>query len=145
MSVQFVGYVYKEHDHGRTRSSLSCMSPRQQSRIWTTHVARSSQQSLTWTNRLYSRAPVIWSTRPQRGAGRTKRYRPQGVSCGPLDQDTWQAERRNLRVHSVWNGGCSNHARYDGGCKATSSRERATSNRWSISRSGTRAATRQGH
>jgi hypothetical protein len=57
---------------------------------------------------------VIWSTRPQRGAGRAKDYRPPGVSCGPLDQDTWQAERRNLRVHSVWNGNCSDSTRPDG-------------------------------
>ena len=32
-----------------------------------------------------------------------------------------------------------------GGCRATSSRERATSNRWSISRSGARTATLQSH
>jgi hypothetical protein len=45
--------------------------------------------------------PARWSERPQRGAGRANDYRARGVRCGPLDQDTSQAERRNLRVHSV--------------------------------------------
>ena len=52
---------------------------------------------------------------------------------------------RTIPDGSLLDGGCANHVRYDGGCKATSSRERATSNRWSISRSGTRTATPQSH
>ena len=38
------------------------------------------QQSIPWRRRLYFRAAVIWSKRPQRGAGKDKDCRPRGVS-----------------------------------------------------------------
>ena len=52
------------------------------------HVARRAKQSIASTIRLYSRASIIWSQRPQRGAGTARDYRPRGVSRGPLDEDT---------------------------------------------------------
>jgi hypothetical protein len=87
-------------------------------------------------------SPLVFSCEhqsPRNSSGITvpsSRYSLARRSNSSSSQRTKTPGKPSDEWHSVWNGGCSNHARYDGGCKATSSRERATSNRWSISRSG---------
>ena len=54
------------------------------------HAPRRAQQSFTWTHQLYSRAAVMWSEPPQRGAGRKLepspgRYNPSGWNLHSID------------------------------------------------------------
>ena len=54
--------------------------------------------------------PIDWDARIAEAIAEERKFMIRVVGQAL----TWPAERRNLRVHSVWNGNCSDSAQPDG-------------------------------